>query len=59
MSKCEFFSGEIESLGHLVSQKGIFTMNQKVKAITELTAVTNITEANGHNRLLQEILSYI
>ena len=35
----------MEYLVHLVSGKGISSMQQKVKDITELTPTTNITEA--------------
>ena len=44
MSKCEFFKIEIEYLGHLMSDQGISPMRQKIKAITELTPMTNTTE---------------
>ena len=39
------FKKEIEYLGHLVSDQGISPIKQKVKAITDLTPTTNITEA--------------
>ena len=45
MSKCKFFKKEIEYLGHLVSGQGIYPVKQKVKAVTDLAPVTNITEA--------------
>ena len=45
MSKYDCLKSEIEYLGHLVSEKGIFPMKQKVKAITELVPATNIIEA--------------
>ena len=42
-----FFKSETEYLGHLVSGKGISPLKEKVKGITELEPITNITEA-GH-----------
>ena len=45
MSKCEFFKNEIAYLGHLISGKGIFPMNERVKAITDSAPASNITEA--------------
>ena len=43
--KCEFLLDEIEYLGHLVSGQGISPMRQKIKTITDLAPITNITEA--------------
>ena len=61
MSKCKFFKSKIEYLRHLVPQKDLSPMKQKLKAITDLALRTSITKARhmiGH-RLLLEILSYI
>ena len=44
MSKCKLVKRKIEYLGYLVSGKGISPMTQKVKAITDLTLATNISE---------------
>ena len=45
MCTCEFFKNKIEYLGHLVSDQGIYPMRQKIKAITDMAPITNITEA--------------
>ena len=45
MLKCKFPKNEIEYLGYLLSGQGISPMRQKIKAITDLARVTNITEA--------------
>ena len=63
MSKCEFFKNEIEYLGHLVSGQGTSPMKQKIKAITDLAPVANITEAQhmigliGYHRKFFSVLS--
>ena len=44
MSKWKCFKSEIEYLGHLVSEKGISSLTQKVKVITDLASATNISE---------------
>ena len=44
MSKCKFFKNKIEYLGHFVWSSNI-PMRQKIKAITDLAPMTNITEA--------------
>ena len=47
MSKCNFFKSEIEYFRHLVSEKGISPMKQKVKAITDLAPTTKIAGARN------------
>ena len=45
MSKCEFFKEEIEYLGYFVLGEGISPVKQNIKAITDFTPTTNVTEA--------------
>ena len=63
MSQCEFFQSEIEYLGDLVSGKGFSTIQQKVKAITELSThyITSLKLRHiiGLIGYYQEILSNI
>ena len=44
MSQHEYFTSEIKYLGHVVYEKGISHIKQKVKAITDLALAINVTE---------------
>ena len=41
--KCEFAEKEVHYLGHLINAQGISADPEKVKAITNMAAPTNIT----------------
>ena len=53
LSKCEFWLLEVPFLGHVISTKGIKVDPQNVKAITEWTRPTNITEVRSFFRFSQ------
>ena len=44
LSKCELFKQSVSFLGHVVSEKGIHMDPEKIKAILEWPAPTNVTE---------------
>ena len=44
LKKCEFWLEEVVFWGHVVTKEGIKVVPQKVKAITEWSRPTNITE---------------
>jgi len=44
LKKCEFLLEEVVFLGHVVTKEGTKVNHQKVKAITEWSRPTNITE---------------
>ena len=44
VDKCEFFKREIRYLGHIISEKGIHTDPEKIKAIKELKPPQNLKE---------------
>ena len=43
-SKCYFFKLHIEYLGHLISDTGIYPLEQKIQAILDLAPPTNVTQ---------------
>ena len=46
-SKCDFFKKEIKYLGHVVSEQGVSTDPDKIKAITEWPQPTTVTEVRS------------
>ena len=44
IEKCDFFKKELKYLGHIVSEEGILTDPEKISAIQELKAPTNVRE---------------
>ena len=46
-SKCDFFKKEIKYLGHVVSEKGVSTDPDKIKAVTEWPQPTTVTEVRS------------
>ena len=42
-SKCDFFKKEIKYLGHVVSEQGVSTDPDKIKAVTEWPQPTTVT----------------
>ncbi|XP_061385257.1 uncharacterized protein K02A2.6-like [Danaus plexippus] len=42
--KCEFFAKSIHYLGHIISEKGVHTCPNKVKAILDTRAPSNVSE---------------
>ena len=51
-SKCDFFKKEIKYLGHVVSELGVSTDPDKVKAVTEWPEPTTVTEVRSFWDLL-------
>jgi len=47
LRKCEFWLGEVVLLGHVVTKEGTKVDPQKVKAITEWSRPTNVTEVRS------------
>jgi hypothetical protein len=47
MSKCTFFEGEVEYLGHIISKEGEKVDSNKVKEITEWPKPKNISKLRG------------
>ena len=45
--KCDFFKKEIKYLGHVVSEKGVSTDPDKIKAVTEWPQPTTVTEVRS------------
>ena len=43
-SKCDFSKLHIEYLGHLISDTGIYPLEQKIQAILILASPTNVTQ---------------
>ena len=43
-SKCDFFKFNIENLGHLISGTEIYPLKQKIQAILDLSAPSNVTQ---------------
>ncbi len=57
-SKCEFFKREVSYLGHIVSESGIKTDPEKIKAVAAWPKPTSIREVRrflGLHRLLQAL----
>ena len=57
-SKCDFFKKEIKYLGHVVSEQGVSTDPDKIKAVTEWPQPTTVIEVRsfqGFAKLLQKI----
>ena len=46
-SKCDFFKKEIKYLGHVVSEQGVSTDPDKIKAVTEWPQPTTVTEVRS------------
>ena len=46
-SKCDFFKKEIKYLGHVVSKEGVSTDPDKIKAVTEWSQPTTVTEVKS------------
>ena len=46
-SKCDFFKKEIKYLGHVVSEQGVSTNPDKIKAVTEWPQPTTVTEVRS------------
>ena len=46
-SKCDFFKKEIKYLGHVVSEQGVSTDPDKIKAVTEWPEPTTVTEVRS------------
>ena len=42
--KCEFRKSKIEYFGHVISEEGISPITERIKAIVDLPAPTNVTE---------------
>ena len=47
LRKCEFFYQEIKFLGHKISEKRIQTDEDKIKAMREVSTLTNIREVQS------------
>src|ERR1043165_2349387 len=47
LRKCKFFQKEIKFLGHKISDKGIETDDEKVKAMKEIPPPTNVKEVQS------------
>lgn len=46
-SKCVFFTGEIELLGHNINQDGRKPKSKGITAITEMKSPTNVTKSSS------------
>ena len=46
-SRCDFFKKEIKYLGHVVSEQGVSTDPDKIKAVTEWPQPTTVTEVRS------------
>ena len=46
-SKCHFFKNKIKYLGHVISEKGIETDVDKIKAITDMKPPRNVSEVRS------------
>lgn len=42
--KCEFFKSSLEYLGHVIDEKGLHKSPEKLRAIAEASAPTNISQ---------------
>ena len=65
-SKCDFFKKEIKYLGHVVSEKGVSTNPDKIKAVTEWPQPITVTEVRSflgfvsyYRRLYQTFLKWL
>ena len=43
-SKCDFFKLHIKYLGHLITDMGIYPLEQKIQVILDLVPPTNVTQ---------------
>lgn len=51
-SKCEFYKQQIEYLGHVLDEQGVHPSKDKVRAIKEAPAPTNVKELQAFLGLL-------
>ncbi|PIK54921.1 hypothetical protein BSL78_08204 [Apostichopus japonicus] len=50
--KCSFMTPSVQYLGHVIDEKGLHPMPEKVKAIKEAPAPRNVTELKSYLGLL-------
>ena len=51
-SKCQFMAASVSYLGHLIDQKGLHPLQEKVKAVKEAPSPTNVSELKAYLGLL-------
>ena len=52
-SKCEFLKDRVEYLGHIIDKDGLHPVPQKVRAITDAPAPSNVIELRSYLGMLQ------
>lgn len=52
LDKCQFFCSEIKFLGHLLCEKGVKPLPEKIEAITKAPAPTSVTQLQAYLGLL-------
>ena len=52
-SKCEFFKDRVEYLGHIIDKDGLHSVPEKVRAITDAPAPSNVSELRSYLGMLQ------
>ena len=44
LSKCSFYQGRIQYLGHIISEEGVIVDHEKIRAIMEWTTPKNVSK---------------
>lgn len=57
--KCVFFAKSVSYLGHVISKEGVHTCPDKVKAVMQTPAPTNITELRAFIGLVMYYAKFI
>ena len=59
MSKCKFVVQSVSYLGHMIDQRGLHPLQEKVKAVKEVPNPTNISELKSYLSLLTYYSKFI
>ena len=58
-SKCEFLKDRVEYLGHIIDKDGLHPVPEKVRAITDAPAPSNVSELRSYLGMLQYYVRFL